>query len=300
MEIERKFLVNEIPAGVVSGKGTPIIQGYLMVGTDAEVRVRCMGKKYFLTSKNGKGIKREEKEVSINQEQFDLLWPVSSGKRIEKERHLVPIHNKLEAELDIYQGMLAGLHLVEVEFPDMDMAKQFQPPAWFGPEVTNDEQFLNRNLACCDRDHMPDGLRNVLGNTLHSVGSIPVMQFNGINHIIVISTRNNLRWIFPKGNPKSGMADDKVAAKEAFEEAGVAGEFFGSPIPVHYWKGYLHYLVRYYPMLVSTLHTKWNEKEERRRRVCTFEEAAQLLNDAGLVEAMRQSIATLPAKPIRE
>lgn len=294
MEIERKFLVNELPPGIVSGGGKSIIQGYLMAENDAEVRVRRFGKKYFLTSKNGNGVEREETEVSISQEQFDLLWPVSSGRRIEKERHVVRVRNDLGAELDIYGGILKGLQLVEVEFPDTDQATQFQPPVWFGPEVTNDAQFSNRALAACRPDSMPDSLRSILGSTLLSVGSIPVMQFNGINHVIVISTRNNLRWIFPKGNPKSGAADEKVAAREAFEEAGVTGEFFGSPIPVHYWKGYVHYIIHYYPMLVSALHTSWDEKQERRRRVCTFDEAAELLKDAGLVEAMRRSIAALP------
>jgi adenylate cyclase len=293
MEIERKFLVNEIPGGIKIGTGTPILQGYISIEDNSEVRVRQLGKNHFLTSKNGSGLQREETEVPINPEQFDILWPVSKGRRVEKERHIVKLQDGCRAELDIYQGALTGLCLVEVEFVNVDEASQFELPAWFGPEVTGDAQFANRKLALLNRDNLPDDLRNILGETRHSVGAIPVMELNGKDHIIVITTRNNLRWIFPKGNPKAKIADQKVAAQEALEEAGITGGFFGSPIPVHYWKGYVHYIIEYYPMLVSTLHTDWVEKEERQRRVCTFDEAAQLLNDAGFFLAMQRSIKEL-------
>ncbi len=293
MEIERKFLVNELPAKIKIGQGKPIMQGYLMVESDREIRVRRIGKKHFLASKNGSGVAREENEIPLNQTQFELLWPASTGRRIEKERHVVRIANELQAELDVYRGFLSGLQLVEVEFPEMEHAMQFKSPGWFGPEVTDDSQFSNRNLACYNPTNLPEDLRNVLGETNHSVGAVPIMQINGMNHFIVISTRTNNRWIFPKGNPKTGMKDEKVALKEAFEEAGVAGELYGSPIPVHYWKGYLHYIIDYYPMLVSNLHPRWDEQPERQRRICTFEEATGLLNDVGFVEAMQHSVKAL-------
>jgi adenylate cyclase len=289
-EIERKFLVNEIPGMVRIGSGIPILQGYLSSNEEKEVRIRQLGKKHFLTSKNGSGLRREEYEVPINRKQFDLLWPVSAGRRLEKERHIVKLRNGFRAELDLFKGILAGLRLVEVEFHDVDEAALFELPAWFGPEVTSDAQFANRRLACFGPDNLPDSLRIVLGETRRSVGSIPIMQIDGVDHIVVVSTRNNLRWIFPKGNPEAGVADEKTAAQEALEEAGVTGDFFGSPIPVHYWKGYVHYIIDYYPMRVSTLQTKWNEKDERQRRICTLDEAAELLYDAGFVQAMRHSI----------
>ena len=293
MEIERKFLVNEIPAGVETGNGRTILQGYLSSEEDSEVRVRQLGRKYLLTSKNGSGLQREETEVSISPEQFDLLWPVSTGRRLEKERHIVKLYNSLKAELDIYKGTLAGLRLVEVEFPGLDEADRFEIPSWFGPEVTNDLQFANRNLARYNPENFPEDLQKVLGETRHSVGSIPLIPLNGINHFVVISTRNNLRWIFPKGNPEAGVTNEIMAAQEALEEAGVEGEFFGPPIPVHYWKGYIHYVIDYYPMLVSTLYTTWEEKEIRQRRVCTHEEAAQLLNDPGFIQAVQSSLEQL-------
>jgi CYTH domain-containing protein/8-oxo-dGTP pyrophosphatase MutT (NUDIX family) len=293
MEIERKFLVNDPPADVKAESGRPILQGYLMVEDGSEIRIRRFGRKYFLTSKNGSGLKREETEVSIDQNRFEMLWPASKGMQLEKTRYTLRIGSGLQAELDLYQGLLTGLQLVEVEFPDVDTAMRFDPPIWFGPEVTDDIQFSNSRLAGYNSETIPPDLQNVLGETKHSVGAIPVMQFNGCNHLVIISTRNNMRWIFPKGNPKTGMPDEKVAQKEALEEAGVEGELFGSTTQVHYWKGYSHYRIVFYPMLVSTLHTRWDEKPERQRRICSIEEAEDILHDAGFVLAMKHALNEL-------
>jgi CYTH domain-containing protein/8-oxo-dGTP pyrophosphatase MutT (NUDIX family) len=294
MEIERKFLVNEIPGSVKIGSGIPILQGYLYAGENTEVRVRRAGKKHILTSKNGKGLQREENEVSITPKQFELLWPASMGRRLNKERHIVRLENSLRAELDIYQDLLSGLQLVEVEFNDLDQAKQFKRPAWFGPEVTDDTRFANRNLARCGPDDFPDDLRNVMEEKRRSVGAIPVIKLNGINRFVVITTRNKMRWIYPKGNPEDGVVDEKVAIQEALEEAGVKGELFGPSVPVHYWKGYIHYIIDYYPMQVSTLYTDWIEKNKRERRVCTLEEAVELLNDPGFTQATQRLMNELP------
>ena len=51
------------------------------------------------------------------------------------------------AELDVYEGTLAGLLTVEVEFDSEDTAQQFAPPEWFGREVTDQEQWSNAALA---------------------------------------------------------------------------------------------------------------------------------------------------------
>jgi CYTH domain-containing protein len=37
--------------------------------------------------------------------------------------------------------------LVEVEFASVEDSARFSPPEWFGPEVTEDERYKNRQLA---------------------------------------------------------------------------------------------------------------------------------------------------------
>ena len=53
----------------------------------------------------------------------------------------------LTAELDLYDGSLEGHQLVEVEFDDDDAADDFEPPDWFGREVTEDNRYTNSSLA---------------------------------------------------------------------------------------------------------------------------------------------------------
>jgi adenylate cyclase len=51
------------------------------------------------------------------------------------------------AEVDVYTGRLAGLIVVEVEFSTRQEAEEFEPPAWFGDELTGDPRWSNAALA---------------------------------------------------------------------------------------------------------------------------------------------------------
>jgi CYTH domain-containing protein len=149
VEIERKFLVRELPAGLEGSRSTRIEQGYIAIGGDGtEVRVRRRDGAAVLTVKSGGGRSRLEEEISIDGERFSRLWPLTEGRRVEKTRHVIPEGAGLTIELDVYSGTLAGLMVAEVEFPSEDSADAFEPPGWFGSEVTDDARFKNQKLAC--------------------------------------------------------------------------------------------------------------------------------------------------------
>lgn len=76
-------------------------------------------------------IQRNEIEFEINQEQFQFLLSkiLINTHLIEKDRYLIPIENNLIAELDIYYNELDDLATVEVEFPNLDMAINFEAPS---------------------------------------------------------------------------------------------------------------------------------------------------------------------------
>jgi len=145
MEVERKFRLQS-PPDLSGSEADPIEQGYLAVGADGEVRLRRKGEQTLLTVKRGAGLSRGEAEVEISPEQFEVLWPLTEGRRLRKRRHLLP-EDGLEIEVDIYEGELDGLIVAEVEFDSEDQARSFKPPPWLGDEVTGDERFLNENLA---------------------------------------------------------------------------------------------------------------------------------------------------------
>jgi adenylate cyclase len=145
MEVERKFLVSEVPS-LDGAEADEILQGYLAIGSDGEVRVRRKGDKLLLTAKRGSGISREEAEIELDRASFDGLWPLTEGRRLQKRRHVLP-HGELKIELDVYAGELEGLVVAEVEFRSEEDANAFDPPDWLGEEVTGDHRYLNETLA---------------------------------------------------------------------------------------------------------------------------------------------------------
>jgi adenylate cyclase len=146
VEIERKFLLDAVPPGEHPRRG--IEQGYLAVGDDGvEVRVRRADDTVTLTVKSGPGLVRVEEEIPIDERRFESLWPLTDGRRVVKTRHLVALGEGLTAEVDVYDGALAGLLTAEIEFPSEASSQAFAAPEWLGREVTGDERYANRTLA---------------------------------------------------------------------------------------------------------------------------------------------------------
>jgi adenylate cyclase len=150
IEIERKFILPEPPSDDRLGPGTHIRQGYIAEEDSVEVRVRITDVKSNLTVKAGAGLSRTEIDLAISAEQAEALWPHTTGRRIDKTRHRVVLDDAapdLVAEVDVYAGTLAGLCVAEVEFTSEAIAASFDPPDWFGRELTGDPAWSNATLA---------------------------------------------------------------------------------------------------------------------------------------------------------
>ena len=146
-EIERKFLVRQLPGDLTSHHSTKISQGYLVSLDDGlQVRLRKSGDCYSLTFKRGTGNVREEREVKLTAEQFETLWPATAGKRLVKTRYEIPLGERT-VEIDVYHERHEGLVVAEVEFDEEQAAKNFQPPDWLGEDVTGDPRYSNQLLA---------------------------------------------------------------------------------------------------------------------------------------------------------
>jgi adenylate cyclase len=153
MEIERKFLVSSPPDDLDEHPHERISQGYLAIAAGGEeVRLRRIGDGLRLAAKRGLGGVRDEEEVELSDDQFEALWPLTEGRRVEKTRYRIPLGD-LEVELDVYEGDLDGLITAEVEFESEDDSAAFEVPDWLGREVTEDERYKNQRLA---RDGLPE------------------------------------------------------------------------------------------------------------------------------------------------
>jgi CYTH domain-containing protein len=96
--------------------------------------------------KKGVGKIRDETEVEIHEKVYDALLALTKGARIKKIRFLLPQNNRT-FELDIYTGKYMGLVTIEVEFPSEKECDGFEPPQWFGKEVTAIKAYTNHSLA---------------------------------------------------------------------------------------------------------------------------------------------------------
>lgn len=146
MEIEKKFVPNEIPKDLAQFKHHKIEQAYL--NTAPVVRIRKQDNEYYLTYKGGGMMAREEYNLPLNAESYQHLREKADGNIITKIRYLIPINDgNLTAELDIFEGKFSGMLLVEVEFDSVEQADAFQKPDWFGAEVTHDKMYHNSYLS---------------------------------------------------------------------------------------------------------------------------------------------------------
>ncbi len=146
VEIERKFLVTELPADWRSWPQERISQGYLAITDVVEVRLRRRGDRCFQTIKSIGGLVRQELEIELTAEQLTTLWPATEGCRLEKIRYRAQWHG-LSLDVDLYEGGHKGLRTVEIEFPSVAASRELVPPPWFGAEITDDQRFKNCNLA---------------------------------------------------------------------------------------------------------------------------------------------------------
>lgn len=147
MEIERKYLIEDLPAGYKGYPSRHIQQAYLC--TNPVVRIRKEDETCYLTYK-GKGLlAREEYNLPLNDAAYAHLLEKADGIVLTKRRYLIPLGHRegLTIELDVFEGVYEGLVLAEVEFPTEEEALKFTPPEWFGRDVTFSGEYQNSKLS---------------------------------------------------------------------------------------------------------------------------------------------------------
>lgn len=145
MEIERKYLIKNLPENLAQYPCKHIEQGYL--NTAPVVRIRRSNDKYTLTYKGEGLMVREEYNLPLTAEAFAHLKEKIDGILIKKCRYMIPYAAKYTIELDIFEGELAPLILAEVEFETEEEANTFIPPQWFGEDVTFSTKYHNSTLS---------------------------------------------------------------------------------------------------------------------------------------------------------
>ena len=138
------------------------------------------------------------------------------------------------------------------------------------------------------------------------VAALPVrIDAAGRTRVLLITSRETQRMIVPKGWPMKGHKDYRAAAIEAQEEAGVIGRVAKKPVGSYtYWKRRPDHFdlcrVKVYILEVERQLPVWREKGQRRAAWFLVDDAADLVDDAGLVTILRGLAEVWPRKGARK
>ena len=111
--------------------------------------------------------------------------------------------------------------------------------------------------------------------------------------ILLVTSRENRRWVIPKGNPPSGMIGHAAAALEAEEEAGVQGLVCPTPLGTYRYRkrqkngASLMIDVEVFPLAVNRELDAWKEQGERERRWVSLPDAASMVDEPDLRDLIR-------------
>ena len=138
------------------------------------------------------------------------------------------------------------------------------------------------------------------------VAALPVrLDAEGRTRVLLITSRETQRFIVPKGWPMKGHKDCRAAAIEAQEEAGIIGRVGKKPIGSYtYWKRRADHFelcrVRVFLLDVERQLPAWREKDQRQGAWFLVDDAANLVDEAGLVTILRGLHDVWPRKPARK
>jgi 8-oxo-dGTP pyrophosphatase MutT (NUDIX family) len=126
-------------------------------------------------------------------------------------------------------------------------------------------------------------------------GALPYRLSNGSRaEFMLVTSRETRRWIIPKGWPKKGKSPHQLAAREAFEEAGVRGSIAKRSVGSFSYKkglkegGMVECEVRVFPLKVKRQSKEWPEKNERKVKWLPAAKAAEKVKEPMLSKLIRR------------
>jgi 8-oxo-dGTP pyrophosphatase MutT (NUDIX family) len=119
--------------------------------------------------------------------------------------------------------------------------------------------------------------------------ALPFAQREGATMVVLVTSRETGRWVLPKGWAEKRLTGPELAAKEAFEEAGLVGKVAGEPVGSYSYRKRLPdgstvaCGVDVFPMRVERLLDDWPERRQRQREWFTLAQAAMAVEEGDLV-----------------
>ena len=149
------------------------------------------------------------------------------------------------------------------------------------------------------------------GAIVDQIAALPVrLNKKGKLRVLMVTSRENRRWVMPKGWEMDGKKPWRAAEIEALEEAGAVGYIAKKSVGTYRYRkrldkrGAIECLVTLYPMIVERLEPRWKERNERTRRWFSLKNAAKLVDEpelsALLVDLHNAPVDRLPFRKLFE
>jgi adenylate cyclase len=145
LEIERKFLLANDGWKSQIARRIQIRDGLIEGSNGNKARVRIAdGDATIALKSRRRGPIRTEFEYAIPySDALEILQTMCDGRLLDKVRHVIPYAGSLW-HVDVYEGILNGVVLAEVELQHAD--QELNLPPWIGKEVTNDPRYRKLNM----------------------------------------------------------------------------------------------------------------------------------------------------------
>jgi adenylate cyclase len=146
LEIERKFLVANEGWKTAVLRSVRIRDGLIANNKGDKARVRIANDVATIALKSRRrGSVRTEFEYTIpSTDAEEMLRTMCDGNVLDKVRHFV-LHAGNTWQVDVYEGLLDGVVLAEIELADAD--QKLILPDWIGAEVTSDPKYRKVNMV---------------------------------------------------------------------------------------------------------------------------------------------------------
>lgn len=149
MEIERKFLVKELPD---LSAIKPIRYERYFLSSDAvlQERIQRKGEKYEIETKRvveglGGVMVSKKQKSSLTKEQFEDLKQGKEDRGIVRDSYNISLNPNIS--IKIYHDKYKGLVRAEVEFISEEDAKRYIPESWMGKEITSNPLGMDAKLV---------------------------------------------------------------------------------------------------------------------------------------------------------
>src|SRR3954464_918281 len=145
---QRRFLIASSLARLIRkehGVAARIVEGYFPARPDRDHFVSIEPGHAYLVLAPAKEGAGEEERTEVPRSQAEALLAVCAGK-VGFECTIVPLRGGKQALLQRFVAP-GSLDLLSVEFEEGEDANGFVPPAWFGPEVTQNAAYHRGSLA---------------------------------------------------------------------------------------------------------------------------------------------------------